>query len=59
MKVVIITEGYQKARQHKEYTYPYVELAKKALQNMREVTVKNIAIMRYENQVSRNCAHAR
>ena len=57
MKTVIIPEGDQESRQHKENGYPYVEFAEKTPDDVREITVKNIREMRDEYQVSCQRAH--
>ena len=57
MKVVVVPVSDQKARQHKEQWYPYMELAQKTEYNVRKNTIKNIAVMRYEYQVRRHGAY--
>ena len=58
MKVMVIPERDQKARQHKKYGYAYVKLAKKPLYDKREHIIKNIGVVRNKNQVCSQSPHA-
>jgi len=55
---IIVAEGDEEAGEHKKYRYADVELAEKALQDVRERAVENVAVMRNENEVGGHCAHA-
>ena len=58
LESIIIPEGDQKAREHKENGYPDMKFNKKAPDKMRKLRIKNIAEMRNKNQVSGQCTYA-
>jgi hypothetical protein len=58
LKIIVIPEGDQKARQHEKDGYPDMELKKETLDKMGETFVERVFIMRYKYQVCRQRAYA-